>query len=85
MIFEDDVKLLGLYSRYQDEIDELKMQIVVYISSDTFGGLATMQAQNSTASSELDDVNCLKKVISLAFEPSRGLHGQEKEKKASGA
>ena len=37
MIFEDDVKLLGLYSRYSEESEELKSQIVTYIASDTFG------------------------------------------------
>ena len=37
MVFEDDVKLLGLYSRYADESDELKREIVRYIGSDTFG------------------------------------------------
>lgn len=31
MVFDDDAKLLGLYSRYDDELDELKQQIVHYI------------------------------------------------------
>jgi hypothetical protein len=36
MIFEDDVKLLGLYARYCEEAEELKIQIVSYIGSDAF-------------------------------------------------
>jgi hypothetical protein len=56
MIFEDDVKLLGLYSRYAEETEELKVQIVSYISSDTFGTAEQVQQQTSTASSELDEV-----------------------------
>jgi hypothetical protein len=31
MVFDDDAKLLGLYSRYDDELEELKQQIVHYI------------------------------------------------------
>ncbi len=40
MVFDDDAKLLGLYSRYEDEIDEMKQQIVYYIRSDTFNSTA---------------------------------------------
>lgn len=40
MVFDDDVKLLGLYGRYSDEVEDLKIQIVAYIASDTFGGMA---------------------------------------------
>ena len=36
MVFDDDVKLLGLFSRYEEEIDEMKIQIVNYIRSETF-------------------------------------------------
>ena len=37
MVFEDDTKLLGLLMRYSEasEIDELKNQIVKYISTQT--------------------------------------------------
>ncbi len=37
MVFEDDTKLLGLLMRYSEasEIDELKNQIVQYISTQT--------------------------------------------------
>jgi len=40
MVFDDDAKLLGLYSRYDDEFEELKQQIVQYIRSETFGSTA---------------------------------------------
>jgi hypothetical protein len=36
MVFDDDVKLLGLYGRYEDEMDEMKKQICHYINSETF-------------------------------------------------
>lgn len=36
MVFDDDAKLSGLYSRYEEEPDEMKSQIVQYITSDTF-------------------------------------------------
>jgi len=36
MVFDDDVKLLGLYARYADENEEMKQKIVDYIRSDTF-------------------------------------------------
>ena len=36
MVFDDDAKLSGLYSRYEEELDEMKAQIVQYITSDTF-------------------------------------------------
>lgn len=47
MVFDDDAKLLGLYSRYDDEFEELKQQIVQYIRSETFGSTAQqiLQAQ----------------------------------------
>ena len=52
MVFDDDAKLLGLYSRYDDELDELKQQIVLYIQSETFGSTAQqiLQAQGGGAS-----------------------------------
>lgn len=36
MVFDDDVKLIGLYQRYEDELEEMKKQIVSYITSETF-------------------------------------------------
>ena len=36
MVFDDDVKLMGLYGRYEDEMDEMKKQICNYINSETF-------------------------------------------------
>ena len=36
MVFDDDAKLVGLYSRYCDEPDELKSKIIDYIKSETF-------------------------------------------------
>ncbi len=39
MVFEDDVKLIGLFCRYSNELEELKSQIVKYISSETFSGV----------------------------------------------
>ena len=36
MVFDDDAKLVGLYSRYCDEPDELKSKIIEYIKSETF-------------------------------------------------
>ena len=36
MVFDDDAKLLGLFSRYDEEVDELKKQIVIYIKGDCF-------------------------------------------------
>ena len=38
MVFDDDVKLIGLYNRYREENEEFKAQIIQYINSDTFGG-----------------------------------------------
>ena len=34
MVFDEDSMLLGLYNRYNEEIDELKAQIVKYIAAD---------------------------------------------------
>ncbi len=36
MVFDDDVKLIGLFMRYKDEAEEMKSQIIKYISSETF-------------------------------------------------
>jgi hypothetical protein len=45
MIFDDDVKLLGLYARYCEEPEEMKMQIKSYIGSDTFTDTTMGQVQ----------------------------------------
>lgn len=51
MVFDDDVKLQGLYLRYQEELEELKTQIIVYIRSETFGSFTDIaqQSQDNTA------------------------------------
>ncbi len=36
MVFDDDVKLIGLYMRYKEEVEEMKSQIIKYIRSETF-------------------------------------------------
>ena len=45
MVFDDDVKLVGLYSRYEKEVDEMKQQIVAYICSETFGGVVELMKE----------------------------------------
>ena len=45
MVFDDDVKLVGLYSRYEKELDEMKQQIVAYICSETFGGVVELMKE----------------------------------------
>ena len=37
MVFDDDAKLFGLYSRFCDEEDQLKKEVVNYIKGDCFG------------------------------------------------
>ena len=32
MVFDDDAKLLGLYQRYEEEEEELRKNIVLYIT-----------------------------------------------------
>ncbi len=51
MVFDDDVKLQGLYQRYEEEPEEMKKQIVVYICSETFGSFTKLaeQSQADTA------------------------------------
>lgn len=49
MVFDDDVKLQGLYQRYMEEPEEMKKQIVVYICSETFGSFSDL------ASNQHDD------------------------------
>lgn len=34
MVFDEDSMLLGLFSRYCDELEELKTQIVRYVGAD---------------------------------------------------
>ena len=46
MVFDDDAKLIGLFQRYQDEMDNLKDNIVEYI-----------KGSNDIAESELQDVS----------------------------
>ncbi len=43
MVFDDDVKLSGLYARYAEEQLELKTQIIDYITSDAFGDVNSME------------------------------------------
>ena len=60
MVFDDDVKLTGLYQRYQSEIEEMKHQIVNYICSETFGGVASLQMAPDNTTQEpnaLDEVS----------------------------
>ena len=45
MVFDDDVKLVGLYSRYEGEVEEMKQKIVEYISSETFGGVVELMKE----------------------------------------
>ena len=42
MVFDDDVMLIGLYSRYEKEIDEMKIKIVEYICSETFSAVVAL-------------------------------------------
>ena len=52
MVFDEDVKLIGLYARYSEEKQELKTQIVKYISSEgTFDQTATSQSELDLVSS----------------------------------
>ena len=76
MIFDDDAKLLGLFARYQEETDELKAQILHYITSDTFDEpmgqvQADMAEQNTNGSSDLNEVSGTH--LFFAFEKPRNL------------
>ena len=58
MVFDDDVKLVGLYNRYRDETEEFKNQIIQYICSDTFES-AEKNFTFGSGESELADVSFL--------------------------
>ena len=45
MVFDDDAKLIGLYNRYLEEVDEMKANIIQYIDSETFKPEEEEQAQ----------------------------------------
>lgn len=51
MVFDDDAKLFGLFSRYSEEEEELKNQIVGYLASEQ------PDSPDPTAKGELDEVS----------------------------
>ena len=53
MVFDDDVKLIGLYQRYSEEPEELKAQIIKYIQSETFAAKEITFGKNN----ELNEVS----------------------------
>lgn len=57
MVFDDDAKLSGLYSRYEEETEEMKRQIVQYITSDTFTESAQQVMQEQSQQAQLDLVS----------------------------
>ena len=57
MVFDDDAKLSGLYSRYEEEREEMKGQIVQYITSDTFTESAQQVIQEQSQQAQLDLVS----------------------------
>ena len=71
MVFDDDVKLVGLYQRYEDEVEEMKKQIVNYINSETFG-------QEQMQQQELNDVSHKLTNQKVDVLPSRHTDGNEK-------
>ena len=75
MVFDDDVKLLGLYSRYEDEPGELQAKVVQYISGDTF--------QEQGKNEELNDVR-IKRLIGIAIQPDRQCDGRQEASKNEG-
>ncbi len=68
MVFDDDVKLLGLYSRYEDEPGELQAKVVQYISGDTF--------QEQGKNEELNDVRIMH-LTGIAIQPNRQCNGRQ--------
>ena len=58
MLFDEDSILLSFFQRYTDPEDEedLKKEVIKYVSGGNFGGKAPLEEQNTTGDS-LDDVS----------------------------
>ena len=58
MLFDEDTILLSFFQRYTDpdEEDDLKKDVIKYVSGGNFGGKILMEDQNTTGES-LDDVS----------------------------